>query len=81
MEGISGEGVMSQKYKFPLFLKIKYYIQNLRCLITILFYKYLHIFGLEKYLEQNVFKTLTPDNSVPYWSNITPSSTYVFNCY
>ena len=75
---------MSQKHKFPLFYtdffhKLKYYIQNLKCLITILLHKYLHIFAIEKYLEQNVFKTLTPDISVPYWSNITPSSTYVFN--
>ena len=61
------------------FNKINYYIQNLGCLITILLHKYLHIFAIEKYLEQNVFKTLTPDISVPYWSKITPSSTYVFN--
>ena len=59
---------MHQKYKFPLFYadmfyKIKYYIQNLTCLITILLYRYLHIFPIEKYLEQNVFKILTPDIS------------------
>ena len=30
----------------------------------------------KKYLEHNVFKTLTPDISVPYWGNITPSSIY-----
>ena len=73
---------MSQNYNFPLFYadffhKIKYYIQNLRCLITILLQKY-YIFAIEKYLQQNVFKTLIPDISVPYCSNIMPSSTYVF---
>ena len=70
----SGEGYMSQKYKFPLFYAdflhiIKYYIQNIRCLITILLYKYLHVFAIEKYLEKNVLKTLTPEISVLYWSN------------
>ena len=51
---------VSHKHNFPhfyadLFHKIKYYIQNLRCSITILPHKYLHILTIEKYLEQNVF--------------------------
>ena len=41
-------------------------------------HKYLDILAIEKYLEQNVYKTLTPDISVPHWSNITLSSTYAF---
>ena len=31
------------------------------------------------YILIHPFTTLTPDISVPYWCNITPSSTYVFN--
>ena len=43
-------------------------LQNLRCLIIILLHKYLHIFAIQKYLEQNVFKTLTTDISILYWA-------------
>ena len=40
------EGVTSEKYKFPLFYanlfhKIKYYIQNLRCFITVLLHTHI----------------------------------------
>ena len=61
------------------FHEIKYYIHNLKCLATISLHKYNISLLYKKHLEQYVFKTLTPDISVPYWCNRTPSSTYVFN--